>query len=278
MARTIITLTTDFGTRDAYVAAMKGVILGINPEASITDISHHIPPQDVVHAAFALDVVYEYFPTGTVHVVVVDPGVGTSRKALLLTTPKGLYLAPDNGVLTYVLKEQGAEIRGQGAFMEPLTVSVPSGCEAFNLTNSKYWLHPVSTTFHGRDIFVPVAAHLSLGVPPDEMGSPLEDVLCLNIPEPSSLRGMLIGRVAHVDHFGNLVTNIRGASMTGSKLQIIEVKKQLIKGLSFSYVQGGQLLAIIGSHGYLEVSVRNGSAAATLGAGIGDEVRVWAQA
>ena len=275
MSAPIITLTTDFGTRDAYVASMKGVILAINPDASIVDLSHQIRPQDVAQAAFVLGTVYNYFPADTIHVVV-DPGVGTSREALLLTAPQGLFLAPNNGVLTYVLKEQGAGGERWGAFMEPLSVPVPPGCAAYALAEPRYWLHPVSSTFHGRDVFAPVAAHLSLGVSPGDVGRPLHRVLCFNVPEPESRGGVLIGRVVHVDHFGNLITNIAGKGLPGGELQI-EVKGQRIKGLSPSYAQGGHLLAIIGSHGYLEVSVQEGSAAATLGADIGDQVSVYAQ-
>ncbi|HXX59515.1 MAG TPA: SAM-dependent chlorinase/fluorinase, partial [Dehalococcoidales bacterium] len=161
----IITLTTDFGLCDAYVAEMKGVILGIDPEAKIVDVCHTVRPQNIAQAGFVISTAYRYFPERTIHVVVVDPGVGSSRRAVLLHTPYADFLAPDNGVLSYVIQEALSQpVKGS-------TVKLKPGISAVSLTNSTYWLPEVSSTFHGRDIFAPVAAHLSLGKKPDTFGA-----------------------------------------------------------------------------------------------------------
>ncbi len=273
----LITLTTDFGPQDGWPAAMKGVILGINPGAVVVDISHEAPPQDIAHAAFVLWTVYRYFPPDTVHVAVVDPGVGTSRRALLLVTPHGRFVAPDNGLLTYVLSDAGAgAVAGQGAdFLRPVQVNVPPGCQAYALTQPAYWRQPVSTTFHGRDIFAPVAAHLSTGVPPADLGQPVDWVVALNVPAPEVRLGETVGRIIHVDRFGNLVTSIRPEHLPGRRIQA-QVEGHRATGLALSYAEGDGLLALIGSHGCLEIAARNGSAAARTGARPGSEVRVSA--
>ena len=269
----IITLTTDFGGQDAYVAAMKGVILGINPGVSLVDVSHSVPPQDVAHGAFVLGTSYPFFPPGSIHIAVVDPGVGTSRRAILLSTPDAWFLAPDNGLLTYVLRARGATGTGQEEFLAPLEVPVPSTCTAFALTNPDFWRHPVSQTFHGRDIFAPVAAHLSKGGSPEEMGERVDGLVCLNLTDPVEKEGALEGRIIHIDRFGNLVSNIPADRLPAGAVRI-EVAGRMIQGISPSYVLGEELLAIVGSHGYLEVSVKNGSAQAMLGAKVGQMVEV----
>ncbi len=273
----LITLTTDFGPQDGWPAAMKGVILGINPGAVVVDISHEAPPQAIAHAAFVLWTVYRFFPPDTVHVAVVDPGVGTSRRALLLVTPQGRFVAPDNGLLSYVLSDMGAQaVPGQDTgFMGPALVRVPSGCQAYALTQPAYWRQPVSTTFHGRDIFAPVAAHLSAGVRPADLGQPVDEVVALNIPQPAVKEGETVGRVIHVDRFGNLVVNIRPEHLPGRRIET-HIEGHRARGLAQSYAEGDGLLAIIGSHGCLEIAARNGSAAARTGARVGSEVRVSA--
>lgn len=189
----VITLTTDFGMTDAYVGIMKGVILGINPEASIVDICHTIQPQNVTQAAFVLSTAFPYFPQGTIHLVVVDPGVGTKRRAVILITHQALFVAPDNGVLSYVIKE--AEPR----------------FEAITISNPRFWRSPVSFTFHGRDILAPVAAHLSLGVPPREFGDVIHSLSVFPRPQPyQGAEGELVGHIIHIDRFGNLITNKNG--------------------------------------------------------------------
>jgi S-adenosylmethionine hydrolase len=283
----IITLTTDFGSRDGYAAAMKGVILGIHPGATIVDVTHDVPPQDVAHAAFVLGTTCPYFPPDAVHVAVVDPGVGTKRNLLLLVTPHGSYVAPDNGVVAYILMAQGAlakpttEPMAAEAMLAPVRIDVPSGCDAYLLNRSEYWLGPVSDTFHGRDIFAPVAAHLASGVPAKELGEPMDSVVCLSIPQPLAMGDVIEGHVIHVDRFGNLVSNIRLED--SAKVGItVEIDGATIHGLSSSYAAGEEpalslpkgLLAIVGSSGYLEVAARNASAAQQLGSVVGSRVRV----
>ena len=275
MAPSLITITTDFGTADPYVGVMKGVILGINPRATIVDMTHQIVPQDIGGAAFLLGTAYRDFPEATVHIIVVDPGVGSTRMPLLLGTGSALFVAPDNGVLSYVLRDGGASAPPDAPPFAPHRVPVPTGWQAYALTNTRYWLHPLSHTFHGRDIFAPVAAHLSLGVSPHEVGTPMAGVVTLAIPQPKQQGNALVGHVLHADGFGNLITNIP-ASAVGENA-VIEVSGQRIDELSPSYAEGPDLLAIIGSHGYLEVSVRNGSAAELLGAKVGHEVAVISQ-
>lgn len=274
---TIITLTTDFGLSDTYVAAMKGVVLGINSQAVLVDVCHTVQPQNVLQAAFLLGTVCGYFPPQTVHVIVVDPGVGTSRRALLLVTPQGQFLAPDNGVLSWVLPDQEghASWLRAGVRQPPVReVAVPEGMAAYSLDRPQWWCHPVSGTFHGRDIFAPVAAHLSLGVPPEELGQRVPRITAFPIPRPERpAPDRLVGHVLHVDSFGNLITDIREADLPQRALRF-EIKGAAIKGLSAVYAEGGDLVAVIGSNGYLEIAARNGSAAGRLGAGIGDQVTV----
>lgn len=248
----VITLTTDFGTGDPYVAAMKGVILKINPDAKVIDISHDIKPQNIYEAAYVLDSAWRYFPNGTVHVAVVDPGVGTERNALIVKTANAFFIAPDNGILTYVARDQ---------------------FQAVNITNPRFWNHPVSPTFHGRDIFAPVAAHLSLGIPVSEFGEPVSSLVTLPRTEPYFERdGSLIGHVIHIDRFGNVITDINRDSVPENPT--IHVSDHIIEKLSTSYAEGSGLLALIGSDEKLEIAVKNGSAADSLNLQVGDEIMV----
>jgi len=272
----VITLTTDFGTGDAYVASMKGVILGLNPKAVIVDICHTIEPQNVLQAAFIFGTAYQYFPKGTIHLAVVDPGVGSQRKALILKTPAAIFVAPDNGLLSYVIDEYdktpAKPARNLPAM--PQQRKLPRGLEAVNITNAEYWRHPVSTTFHGRDILAPVAAHLSLGVPLRKFGDSLDQVQAFTIPRPyNDLRGNLTGCVLHVDGFGNLITNVRSSDLPAGKVTVA-VGKHRINGISRFYAESKGLAAIIGSSDYLEISLKDGNAAEFLGAKVGHEVRV----
>ena len=231
----MITLTTDFGTRDPYVAEMKGVVLQLNPQATFVDISHHIDPQSVIQGAFVLGSAYHSFPKNTIHVAVVDPGVGTSRRAILLVTPEGLFLAPDNGLLTHVLRDS-SEYRAvaQGRqFLEPMDVTVPSGCAVYELSNQSLWKHPVSDTFHVRDIFASVAGHLSLGTAPEEVGEPLRSLVCLCSPHAQRKGDTIKGHIIHVDGFGNLVTTIEGKALTQNSVQVL-LKGRRIQGVSRS--------------------------------------------
>ena len=176
---TFITLTTDFGLTDGYVAAMKGVIYSINPEATIVDICHNIQPQNIRQAAFVLSTAYSYFPSYTVHLVVVDPGVGTNRRAIILKTPKAHFVAPDNGVLSYVIDAYSPQ-----PVPDSQRVKLGPESKAYAITKSEYWRKPVSNTFHGRDIFAPVAARLSLGMMASSLGDNVDTVTAFPIPHP----------------------------------------------------------------------------------------------
>jgi len=272
----IITLTTDFGYDDAYVAAVKGAILNINPEANIVDVSHSIRSQDILQAAFILNAAYRYFPKQTVHVAIVDPGVGSERRGIILKTPAAIFVAPDNGLLSYVIDDLfSVESRSVIEQTHGLTeVVFKKGLEAAAITDPRFWRHPVSPTFHGRDIFAPVAAGLSLGISPYEFGEKINSLHVLPIARPSlDPGGNLVGQILHVDRFGNLITNIRSDNLRGKDV-VIEVAGQHIQGISDYYAQKEGVMAVVGSSGYLEISLRDGSACDFLGITVGDEIRV----
>ncbi len=267
----VITLLTDFGLRDAYVGSMKGTVLGINTQARLVDITHDVPPQNTLHGAFVLGTAWRYFPSGTIHVAVVDPGVGTERKPLLLQGNGASFLAPDNGLLSFVLPPEQTRL----PLFTPYQALVPETFRAFALTNDTYWRHPVSNTFHGRDIFAPVAAHLSLGVAPEELGQPVATLTRLALPVPRWEAGILVGYVLHIDRFGNLVTSIAGEAVwEGRDSMVVELAGARVKGLASSYAATGGPVALIGSHGFLEVALPGGNAAKSLGMSVGDEVMV----
>ena len=270
----IITLTTDFGLTDAYVAAMKGVMLSINPEARLIDICHTIKPQHISQAAFVLSTAYRFFPPRTIHLVVVDPGVGTERRAIILRTPLADFVAPDNGVLSYVIQQSSDKPVKSDA--NPPQIELGPELEAIAITKPQFWRSPVSPTFHGRDIFAPVAARLSLGFPPTDFGETISSVTMLPLLYPyRASNGTLVGHILHIDSFGNLITNIKSENLPETKQAItIEVGNQLIPGLSLTYAESEGLLALIGSSGYLEVSLKGGSAGASLGAEVGNEVKI----
>jgi len=256
----IITLTTDFGDGSPYVAAMKGVILSLNPAATLVDITHRVPPQDIRHAALVLEEVGDRFPGGTVHVAVVDPGVGTDRALVFARIGRQNYVAPDNGVLSRLAR------------------ATPPA-KIIELTEPEYWLHPVSATFHGRDIMAPVAARLSLGLEPDHLGTPLERLVMLDWPEPRVAPGRIEGEILRVDSFGNLVTNICAELLPGGEDRgAIRVwcRGHRVAGLSQTYGNSppGSLAALVGSAGRLELAVVGSSAAATIHAQVGDAVTV----
>ncbi|MBN2289631.1 MAG: SAM-dependent chlorinase/fluorinase [Candidatus Glassbacteria bacterium] len=254
MSATTITLTTDFGTRDGYVGAMKGVIRSIAPEAVLEDITHRITPGRVAEAAFVLENFHACYPPGTVHLVVVDPGVGGPRRALAVRSGGRFYVGPDNGVFEAVFS----------ADRQPA---------CYELTNERYHRKPVSPTFHGRDIFAPAAAHLAAGLSPEELGPPAHDPLRLEGAACSARPGglPLTGHVVHIDRFGNLVTDLRlrdleAVSADKSRIRVSCCGVE-IDGVSEFYAQAnrGKFLALIGSSGRLEVALREGSAAAKLG-------------
>ena len=264
----IITLTTDFGTSDAYVGIMKGVILSINPNAQIVDLTHAIPPQDIYEAAFSTYAAHSYFPKGTIHIIVVDPGVGSDRQAIVSRTDNAFFVCPDNGVLSYLL--QSVENEG-GPPIDSVVIQ-----------NSAYCLPEVSNTFHGRDVFAPVAAHLSLGVPLDDIGPPLKTLVQLPI-QVSELSGhTLTGQIVKIDRFGNAITNIsetaiarlKSASTGGVYTYEIRVRRVRLHRLNRAYAESGvgKPLAIIGSTGLLEIAINGGNAKEGLGLQRGDPV------
>ncbi|MFP4346648.1 MAG: SAM hydrolase/SAM-dependent halogenase family protein [Thermodesulfobacteriota bacterium] len=261
-----ISLTTDFGLSDEYVGVMKGTILSVNPNATMIDITHQVDPQDVLQAAGLIRSAYRYFPAGTVHLVVVDPGVGTGRPILAAEGGGHRFVAPDNGIL--------APLRQDGVIQN-----------LHRVENGDYFLHPVSSTFHGRDIFAPVAAHLSAGLSPAALGPaiPSAEMAGLDLPTPtSSASGDLVGAVLFIDHFGNLITNIdtehleKWRNSARREKLMIKIGNHRIQGLSPSYESAGfqKPLAIIGSRGYLEIAVNRGNARQVLGAGKRDRVRI----
>jgi S-adenosylmethionine hydrolase len=272
----IITLTTDFGHDDAYVAALKGTILSTNPEATIVDISHSTEPQNILQAAFILGMAYRYFPKQTIHVAVVDPGVGSERQGIILKTPTALFVAPDNGVLSYIIDDLFlVESRSPTEYSQgPKEIVFKTGLEAVAITDPRFWRHPVSPTFHGRDIFAPVAAGLSLGISLYEFGEKIKSLHILSIPKPLyDPDGNLVGLILHIDHFGTLITNIKNNELTGRDASI-DVAGHLIQGINDYYAQKEGVMAILGSSGYLEVSLRDGSACDFLGAMVGDVIKV----
>ncbi len=257
----IITLTTDFGTRDGFVGVMKGVILSINPQAVIVDITHDIAPQNIEQGAFLFANAARYFPANAIHVVVVDPGVGSARRAIAMQIGETFFVAPDNGVLTYATRNTQHDIR------------------VVHLTNSKYWLPRVSATFHGRDIFAPVAAHLSLGVPLDALGEPMDDWVKLSACANAARLGEeVVGRVVHIDRFGNAITNIGEELLAGMDRArvVVRVGAHALRGIKATYASAapGEAVALISSSWHVEIAVRDGNAAQKLGLQIGDEIVV----
>ncbi len=268
----VITLLTDFGNQDAYVGIMKGVIAGINPFANIVDICHNVPPQDIFGGAYLLYSSYKYFPRKTIHVAVVDPGVGSRRDIVCVETKDCFFLVPDNGILGFIIQNEKLK-------------------SIFRITNNKYFLPSPSNTFHGRDVFASVAAHLSLGVKPQQLGIKIDQLEQLDIPKPVPKKaGQVEGQIIYIDRFGNLITNIKkeylvkwvggqksevGSQKTdickkASKEKILSqhdtietaIGKKKIMGLSKTYtdVKPGEPLALFGSAGFLEVSINQGNA------------------
>ena len=279
MAAPPIVLATDFGLADAYVGMMRGTILDISPGATVIDLTHGIGAQDIRHGAVVLADSFRHFPDGSIFVAVVDPGVGTARDAILLETPHARFLAPDNGLLTLVCRQYDT---GFGDAAHAGSGPVPDGCRAWRLTNPAYWKHPVSATFHGRDVFAPAAAHLSRGVPPKELGEPVNRVAALGLPIPRVESNSVSGEVVYVDAFGNLITDITAGILAdlgaavGDPAVYISIVGHTIAGLSrtFHDPTGAGLRALLGSHGRLEIVVVDGSAAAMLGIGDGAAVVV----
>lgn len=277
----VVTLTTDFGLADPYVAAMKGVILGLNPRATVVDVSHEVRPQRLLQAVFITQAAWPAFPSGAIHVVVVDPGVGGERRAVVIETPRGSFLGPDNGVLSAALPEEARPTADQG----PAPVALPAGHRpdgrpsgrAFAITNRRYLREPVSATFHGRDVFAPAAAHLSLGVEPQALGEQLDTILAF--PPLRARRcpnGSLQAQVVHIDRFGNVVTDVRAEDLPSGRFTV-ELAGQLVPGPVRTYAEATGLAALVGSSGYLEVALPSGNAAQALGIDIGDGALLQAE-
>lgn len=260
----IITLLTDFGTSDYFVAAMKGVILGRNPQVNIVDITHDIPPHDIEAGAFVLLNTFDSYPSGTIHLSVVDPGVGSSRRPLLIAANNQFFVGPDNGLISYVC-EQAPEV------------------SVFHLTNEEYFRTPVSPTFHGRDIFAPVAAALSIGMGPEVLGTRTTEYVTLPSLKPeTSGSSELIGRVIHLDRFGNCVTNISKFDLTQDQIEggaKLSINGKVVSSFRNFFAEEAseneeELFAVWGSAGFLEIVVANRSAAKLLNIKRGDAVVV----
>lgn len=256
----LLTLTTDFGSGSPYVAAMKGVILSHAPEARIVDLCHSVPPQDIRHGALVLANTVKFFPPSTLHVAVVDPGVGTARRILYCELAGQRFIAPDNGLLSKLMPAAG-----------PVA--------AVSLTRGEYWLPEISSTFHGRDIMAPVAARLCLGADPLLFGEAIDDPVRLPWPEPTISPRSILGAVLMVDSFGNLITNISADDLRDAprgEQTVIACGGHTTRGVARSYGERPPrtLLALVGSSGYLELAIAGGHAAKTLGADIGSEVAI----
>lgn len=254
----LLTLLSDFGSSDVYVGVMKGVIAQINPSITVVDLTHQIPPQNIAAARFCLMNAYPYFPVGTVHVAVVDPGVGGFRRAIALQLTDGFLTGPDNGIFSGVLTQTQA-------------------IAAVELTFPEYWRTPEpSKTFHGRDIFAPVGAHLASGIPLQQLGNPIDPatLVQLDISECRQTETGLLGSIQYIDHFGNLVTNIHGNYVQG-KTWCVKAKELTIPGCeTYSDVQVGDALALVGSHGWVEIAINSGNARSQLQMQLGNAVEV----
>ena len=253
----IITLTTDFGSRDWFVGTIKGVIFSINPRAHVIDLTHEIPPGDIRAGAFALMASCSYFPKGTIHTAVVDPGVGSARQAIAVQTASGFFVGPDNGVLSFALARQ-----------KVLSIR--------RLDDERYFLQPVSRTFHGRDIFAPVTAHLSRGLSIRKLGPAQKDFVRLPWHEPRQRRNSTEGEIVYIDRFGNAITNIESPSLRARNRYQVFCGRKLLGPVKSFYqsVPLGETVVVPGSTGFLEICVNGGSAQKELKLRIGSEVSV----
>jgi S-adenosyl-L-methionine hydrolase (adenosine-forming) len=258
---TVITLTTDFGSGDHEAGVLKGVIWKIAPDVKIADLSHDIAPHDIFEAAILLKHAAPYFPDGTIHVVVVDPGVGTSRRGIAAHLGCQYFVGPDNGLVTMLLEK---------------SVDNNEIIEFIHLDQPQYWLPEITNVFHGRDVFTPVAAHLANGIPLSSLGTPITNPLMLEIPRPTRTPHGWIGQVIHIDNFGNLSTNLHGIHINQSEEVMLTVRGEKIVGLisTFGERPPGTLVALFDSSGSLAISVVNGNAAQQLNASLGDNIEV----
>lgn len=259
MTTGLITLTTDFGYRDPFVGIMKGVILAINPSVRIVDLNHGLPPQDLLAAAFSLDASVRFFPKGTIHLGVVDPGVGSERRPLMIASEGHFFIGPDNGIFTLALEDREID-------------------QIVELSSDKYHLKPTSSTFHGRDIFAPAAAHLSLGTSPEKLGKPVKEIKRLPWPQVIRTDQLIQGEIVYIDGFGNLITNVHEHDLRGLQSEhfTVSLGPLAVQGLAPSYTSGGEggYAALINSWGLLEISLFKGNAHLRTGAKIGDRVHI----
>src|SRR2546423_2242001 len=257
-ARSIITLLTDFGTQDYFVAAMKGVILSANPTARIVDLAHNIPPQDIHAGAFNLLAAYKDFPRGTIHVAVVDPGVGSNRRPILIDCGDQFFVGPDNGLFSWICEREG-------------------NWRAHHLTNEKFFRHPTSKTFHGRDVFAPVAAALSNGAKAEEVGPVIDTIVELETLNPVNIKdGKIEGRIIHIDRFGNCITNLTANPVRDNRAPRLRVNDTDINSFREFFSENSsadnELFMLPGSAGFIEIAAQNSSAAKVLNPQVGERV------
>jgi S-adenosylmethionine hydrolase len=254
----LITLTSDFGLKDPYVAEMKGVILTINPQATIIDVTHCVEKFDIRMGAFVLASVASYFPKDTIHLAVIDPDVGTERRPILIQTKRSFFVGPDNGVLMLAAQNQGIE-------------------HLYEISNPKFMLPKVSNTFHGRDVFAPAAAHLDKGIKPSEFGPEITEVATPKFASVERRNSSLIGEVWHIDDFGNIITNISQKDLPQNRVVNVKlpgVLQNISFGKTYAQAKPHEPLALIGSHGFLEIALNQGNAAEKFHAKAGDKIEV----
>ena len=260
----VITLLSDFGLRDPYVAEMKATILGVCPQVQIVDVSHNVEQFDIRMGAFLLASAAPYFPDGTVHVAVVDPGVGTKRKPIVVETSRSLFVGPDNGVLMLAALREGVQ-------------------HVYAIENPRFMRLRISTTFHGRDVFAPAAAHLACGCAASDFGRAVDDYVIPEFSKPRMQKSVLMGTVLHIDAFGNIVTNISSDSLEKMAGRTMETLKADLGGqtavlkvcTAYGDVARGNALVLVGSHDFLEISVNQGDAAKQFAVKRGDPIRIW---
>lgn len=256
----MITLTSDFGLKDPYVAEMKGIILTINPKATIVDITHDIEKFNIGMAAFTLASVASYFPKGTVHLAVVDPGVGTERHPIIVQTKFGFFVGPDNGILMLAAQSQGIQ-------------------HTYELSNPNLMLSKISTTFHGRDIFAPAAAYVDKGIKPYKFGSEIENPVLLRFPAVRRSNNVLTGEVLYIDGFGNIITSIQEKDILNSKMLNVKLNEVLLKpkfGKAYGEAEPRAPIALVGSYGFIEIALNQGNAADKFSVKVGDKITVSA--
>jgi S-adenosylmethionine hydrolase len=262
VAQRIITLTSDFGLRDPYIAEMKAVILGIKPDATIVDISHEIEKFSTRTGAYVLASASRYFPIGAIHIAVIDPSVGTKRRPILIQTSRSYFIGPDNGVLVLAAKNQGIK-------------------HVYEISNRKLMLPRISSTFHGRDVFAPAAAHLAKGISPATFGSEIHNIMMPECAKISRRKNTLVGEILHIDDFGNIITNfgetelnqLKTKTTVNLKLKNVKLKLKLCK--AYGDVKPNKPLAIVGSHDFLEISINQGTAAETFKIRDGDKIILY---